>query len=216
MAEKRNELEPAEPESGGDVFTDDESMPDENVGTRFFGMQRSTVMLSVMFLGGIAWVLFVSRQLDPAGQLPGEDVRKSLVSAGLVDMERLATAPKNYRDRTETMKRVIYYQARHRQIPLEDLKENPFMLLPLQKNTSPPEPETQPAVVEEPPPEPEPAPKIDDLRVQSIVVGENSCAMISGHLVTEGQCLRGWAVADIKEDRVVLQWKDQRRVLKMP
>jgi len=216
MSEIINSPTPAEFANDEELFASTESIADEDIGARFFGMKRSTVMMGVMFLGGIVWVVFVSRQLDTVGNPPQDAINKSLVSAGLIDMERLSMTAKNRQGKTKTMKRVIYSQARHRQIPLECLKENPFMFLPLQKNTPLPEPETQPAATEEPPPDPEPAPKIDDLQLQSIMVGGNSCAMISGNLVTDGQCIRGWTVVEIKDDRVILQWKDQKCVLKMP
>ena len=53
------------------------------------------------------------------------------------------------------------------------------------------------------------------MRLQSILFGEQTVAVISNNLLTEGQQIDGWTVTQIRRRSVTLKWKDKTFVLEM-
>lgn len=181
-----------------------------------FGIERATAMMGLMFLGGIGWVLFASQQVSIVMISDQDDPNVMIVESGLADINRLASPTQDQDEHTRRLMDAIYYGAKQRQIPPDDIRSNPFTyhFLPEPKA---PEPEPD---VPEAPPEPESAPEnpppVAGLSLQSVLMGANPTAMISGTLVRRGQIIQGWKVVEIQQDRVKLMWRNRVYWLKMP
>jgi hypothetical protein len=183
-----------------------------------FGLERATAMMALMFLGGIGWVLFASQQVGIVEVSEEEDPNVAIVQAGLLDIRQTAQANSPQDQSTRRIMDAIYYDVKQRQIPPDDIHSNPFTyhILP-----EPKEPEPEPVVTpDEPADQPEPVveapPPVEGLSLQSVLMGANPTAMISGTLVRRGQIIQGWEVVEIQQDRVKLKWRNRVYWLKMP
>jgi hypothetical protein len=191
---------------------------DTGGGKKLFGVERATMMMALMFLGGIGWVLFASRQVKIVDISADEDPNVAIVQAGLMDINQTAQATKEQDEQTRKIMDAIYYGAKQRQIPPEDIHSNPFTYHFLPEPKAPePEPEMKP---EEPQvksePEPEDPPPVEGLSLQSVLMGANPMVTISGKLVRRGQIIQGWEVVEIQQDRVKLRWRNRIYWLRMP
>ena len=110
----------------------------------------------------------------------------------------------------------FYYQAKHRQIPIEALLRNPFVSRS-PRLAAPSLPKTVAKVIDgQSDPLKEAIERVEKLKLQSVMVGSGGAtAMRSGQLLTVGQQVRGWTVVQIGPRRVVLAWRDQKFVLEM-
>lgn len=135
----------------------------------------------------------------------------------LLDMDQAMSAqPKP--DETAAVVDTFYYDAKQRQIPVRLLVGNPFLYVPpgtgltskeLNKLTTSQvrEREKRNAMMA----------AVRDLQLQSVLSrGERAMAIISGNLVAEGQTINGWTVKSIQSKEVILKWRDEEFVLKMP
>jgi len=57
--------------------------------------------------------------------------------------------------------------------------------------------------------------EVRKLRLQSVLVGRQTAAMVSNNLLTTGQTINGWTVSRIEPREVELTWKDQKYVLEL-
>ena len=119
------------------------------------------------------------------------------------------------------MANTFYYEAKQRQIPLAELRGNPFVFH--RPDTAPPE-APAPKQASEPPKDNHQERELADalaaarqLTLQSVLVGAHGAtAMISNNLLTEGAQINGWTVKAVRAREVTLAWKDQEHVLTMP
>jgi len=123
-------------------------------------------------------------------------------------------------DPTSAIVDTFYFQADQRQVPLEELRGNPFVYCPLKlaanngrdagKGPRPAEDKGRGAranAIE----------AVRRLELQSVLKGpRGAAAMISGNLLTEGQAINGWTLKSIRPRQVVLTWKDEQYILTMP
>lgn len=196
--------------------------PIQGPPNKIYGINRSTAMMGLMFLGGLTWVFFASRQFTPVTLSEEEQRNQAIIEAGLKDMMKVTTGKETSRRKMRRMIRSIYFEAKNRQIPIDELKRNPFVFEAAQAQAPKPEPvQPRPAPrprEPEPVKSPEPAaqaPPLEGIRLQSVLLGNPASAMISGNMVNEGQTLRGWKVEKILRDRVILRWNDQQYILRM-
>lgn len=198
--------------------------PIQGPPNKIYGINRSTAMMGLMFLGGLTWVFFASRQFTPVSMSEEDLKNQTIIDAGLQNMMKITTGKEKQREKMRRMIRSIYFEAKNRQIPMDELTRNPFVFEPAVAQAPKPEPVTpKPSKrsgkkpEDDKPPEPvEQPPPIDGLRLQSVLLGNPASAMISGSMVNEGQTIQGWKIVKIEAGRVVLQWKDRQYVLRMP
>ncbi|MHC4294985.1 MAG: hypothetical protein ACYSTL_05310, partial [Planctomycetota bacterium] len=122
-------------------------------------------------------------------------------------------------DDTHTVVNTFYYEARQRQIPLDRLSVNPFTYVPPGENKkgglfggnllSGKTKKAQQRL--------DAIATVKTLELQSVLTGENGAtAVISGNLITQGQSICGWVVRRIEPRQVLLTWKNESYLLKMP
>ena len=120
---------------------------------------------------------------------------------------------------TRAVVNTFYYEARQRQIPLEQLSGNPFIYVPvgfLKSGLAFGQPDGNAAQAGRPTPQDTPPP-VGALKLQSVLMGEGGArAMISNNMVAEGQTINGWTVKSIQSREVILTWKDRKHVMTMP
>lgn len=180
-------------------------------------INRSTLTLAVLFAVAFIWLAVSSRQIGKYEPNSAEKTQQALVRAGLLSMETLAAGTDKLSEESQPMLRAILAAPSSRHLQAQPGKDpHLFSLAALR----PPEPTTEPAVepvaTETQPARPS-APPVDALKLQSILRGPvSSTAMISDRLVREGQVISGWTVSRIEDRAVVLTWRDQKHVLKLP
>jgi len=123
-----------------------------------------------------------------------------------------------------TMTQAFYCEGERRQIPMAALSGNPFVF---QKPDPPAEATSQPAnsikgttrrrSASENELRVKAMSAVRKLKLESVLMGPRGpMAMISSNLLSEGQILEGWTVSKIRPLAVVLTWRDQKHVLKIP
>ena len=161
------------------------------------GLDRITIMMGVLFLFGVVWVLWASQATTPQSASAAEADNSVIVKAGLMDMKLLALGTGDRKDITAD----FYSEIKDRQIPVADLKVNPFVTFGCESHAE--TVERQEAVAKAKENEKEvaanvpadiKAPPVEKLKLQSVMVmGNMSSATISGALVSKGQVIGGLA-----------------------
>lgn len=185
------------------------------------GLGRDSLPLVVLLLAGAAAVYLLSRSIGPGKADPKKQMVEAQVETGLRMLSLPAAAQKLARDHAQAIISTLDAEAKQRQVPIDRLRGNPFVF------RAPFRPEPPKPVVKKVEPEPvkpaiEPAvtqavQAAQGLQLQSILVGTHgNTAMISNNLLTEGQTIRGWKIARIASQEVVLTWRDKKHVLRLP
>ncbi|MCD4823564.1 MAG: hypothetical protein K8S55_03085 [Phycisphaerae bacterium] len=182
-----------------------------------FGLNRISVMMGLMFAGGMIWVYFASLQTQPVAKNEENDLNVTIVTSGLFDMTNASLVKDN--PKTQVMMQAVYYSAKERQIPLVKLRGNLFKFVTPEKPKPPTE--TTTLVTTPPTEDPGPPPKVpptDGLSLQTILweEGKPPTAIIANHLIGVGDVINDWTVHKIEKKRVILRWKNKRFELKMP
>ncbi len=181
-------------------------------------LTRGNLVLLGLYAAGIAGLYLLSLRGGPKSALADQTMVHAKVEAAL---NSLGTGPADGSTAADgaTARAIVaefYTAARQRQVPADGLKTNPFVL----EEVKPPAPKP-----DEPKPDPEPAEPeglaeameaLKTLKLQSVLVGRQTAAMISNNLVTTGQDVRGWTVTRITPGEVELSWQDRTAVLEMP
>jgi len=107
------------------------------------GMPRANLLIAGACLAGIGCVYLLSLYAKPQTASADQSLTDLQVDSALTGMARINAAHGKALEVVNT----FYYQARQRQVPLKDLKSNPFVL----KVPERPKPTAQ-AVPKEPPP----------------------------------------------------------------
>ncbi|MCP4375698.1 MAG: hypothetical protein GY794_05925 [bacterium] len=178
--------------------------------------KRANLVLAILFLAGMAIVYFMSMhnditEADPLG-VANETIVNSAVQQFQADAAKTENAADDGNMNPTEIAREMMTGTSKRQVPLDDLKDNPFVLVPASQSEHDPE-ETTPVgrstgvtALQ----------RAEALRLQSIVSTNNrSLAIISDRLVTVGQEIAGWKVEKIGNGQVILKRKDLTYVLRV-
>lgn len=110
----------------------------------------------------------------------------------------------------------FYTAARQRQIDRTRLAGNPFIFRQKKPEAAPIKIVEETVQKDEVPAELKAAmAEVKKLRLQSVLVGRQTAAMVSNNLLTTGQTINGWTVSRIEPREVELTWKDQKYVLEL-
>lgn len=169
--------------------------------------------LLVMFAAGIGAIYLLSLRTGPAAASAESKSAEVQVDDALTRLSK--GDPHNLK--ASTVVSTFYLQARQRQIPLDELRQNPFVFrMPAQAPITPGTGPEQP-VVEPQPDEMAALDEVRHLRLQSVMQGSSGAtAMISNNLLTEGQKIRAWTVKKIGSDQVLLTFQNHEHVLTLP
>jgi len=180
--------------------------------------KRANLVLAGLFLAGMACVYMLSLHDEVTEAEPIEEARAAIVDQAVKQFDQ-APPPgtggvRGDQDLSpiERARDMIAGTAR-RQVPLDNLKANPFVLVPNKPLAVKAKPSDKPKGIT---PGASAVQKAEALDLQSIVVSNNrSMAIISDRLVTVGQEVAGWRVEEIANGRVVLKFKDLAYVLRL-
>lgn len=202
------------PNAGGRAKLNMGASPMLQAGSR---INRSTLMMGLMFAVGIGWVIWESRQIKTPTDDPDAEVAAVMVDSGLSAMTKQTREQNQRANDVQRIVQAFYQEPQHKQVPLSALAHNPFvdeMNLPVPEVEAPEQPEKTPDTTTV---EKEKAPPVTNLHLRSTMLsGNRPTAMISGYIVYEGQIINGWKIEEIKSGYVVLRWKTQMHVLKLP
>jgi len=183
---------------------------------RFSAMANGNLVLVVLFAAGVLGVYLLSLQGGPA-VASAEDMKNQV---------RVDTALKQLKIVNQHGKRgtldTFYYEARQRQIPLKELKDNPFVYVPPKPAAVTPGSAKMRAAIAAQRARTlqqagEAMKALKSLQLESVLSGSSgSIAMISGDLVVRGQKIKGWTVERIEPRQVMLSWQGHEHTLKLP
>jgi hypothetical protein len=180
-------------------------------------LTRTNLGLLAMFAAGILGLYALRLRHGPAAALAGEALAHAKVEAAL---NTLGTGgPAAAADGRGGAKAIVgefYAAARQRQVDSKDLLGNPFVPRNVEEAPPPPPPEVKAVEVKKPDEFEHAMREVKMLRLQAVLEGKQTTAMISSNLVTVGQTIKGWKVVRIDTREVELSWKDKSYVLEMP
>lgn len=184
-------------------------------GTMLFGRQvsRSTLLITSMFLLGAGWVLWESLANTPKPAAADSSLASPNLTMGLNQMRLEAVIGKARQARVQQLLQPFRRDEERRHLRLHPLPRDPFED-PAAKEQS--LPTTLPATAEPAPPPEEPPPPVEQLELNSVLIGATPTAIINGYLLQEGQTIDRWKVAKILPGQVLLRWRNHEHVLKMP
>lgn len=180
---------------------------------------RDNLVLVLLFAAGVAGVFVLSLHKYPP--LVNQDQKKveAQVDAAILRLNTAAPAAIAGQSSQKLLEE-FYKQAGTTQIPLADLKKNPYVFLSPHAGG--------PAAVEGDKPAADPDLKarelslekaneaVGQMRLQSVMMGrDGATAIISNNLLTVGQQFQGFAVKSITARSVTLTWRDHEFVLTM-
>ncbi len=179
---------------------------------------KSNLILVVMFVAGIATVYLLSLRSGPRKASAQQIEVERKVDIALEAMKVLPSK----RGEAKNLINTFYYEMQQRQIPISHLKGNPFTFLP--PDTPVPKLDSRaPDKVVDHSPAPDAKKERDDalkaageLKLESVLMGTRTMAMISNNLLARGQQISGWTIVEIRSREVVLKWRGETYVLKMP
>ena len=210
------------PPSGGEEVVPPVGKKPRNMGQ----MNRATIALIALFLGGAAMIYGLSLRKGPAEASAELQTAEAQVDSAIL---RLSTAPP--KDPSEPMAgrvtrellKNFCSQVKERQIPAQALQKDPFVFVPppprLGTTISPRL--AREAVVRTGPRQEslaEATRRFNGFNLQSIMMSPRGggTAIISNNLLTAGQSIAGFTVKSIQPKAVVLTWKDKEFTLEMP
>ena len=192
-----------------------------NLLARLGAWKQGNVLLAVLFVAGIGCVYLLSLRNGPARASAQQKDEELKVETALTQIRvRSAQPPAGRAANTNVLVDTFYYETRQRQIPAEELPDNPFeFTLPAAKQSLPvsvPSEEGESNAVGAKRLS-EALDAVQQLKLQSVLAGTGGAtAMISNNLLTEGQSIAGWTITKIEGRQVMLTWGDQTYTLKMP
>jgi len=179
--------------------------------------KRANIVLAVLFLAGMALVYFMSTHDKTTQADPMAAASETIVDHAV---KQFRTSPASITgdggDAPEVspveLAREMISGTSKRQVPLKELKSNPFVLVPARQSQPEKPKETVPAG---PTPDATAVQRAETLQLQSIVItNERALAIISDRLLTVGQEVAGWSVDKIGDGQVILRRGDLTYVLK--
>jgi len=181
-------------------------------------LTRGSLALLGMYAAGFLALYVLGLRSGPKVALGEQNLVYAKVDAALNLMDAQPSAGELTRrtDATAIVKD-FYTAAKQRQVDRTRLAGNPFIFR--QKK---PEKVAIEIVKEVAPKDKAPAElkaamaAVKTLRLQSVLVGRRTAALVSNNLITTGQTVKGWTVLRIGPREVELTWKDQKYVLELP
>jgi hypothetical protein len=177
--------------------------------------KRANLVLAVLFLAGMALVYFMSMHDETTKANPLETASETIVNHAV---QQFQTDPGNILGPDEPdvssveLAREMITGTAKRQVPLKELKGNPFVLAHGKQTKPKPPKETKPAGLT---PGATAVQRAEALQLQSIVIADNrSLAIISDRLLTVGHEIAGWRVHEIANGQVILKLGDLSYVLR--
>ncbi|MCD4699095.1 MAG: hypothetical protein K8R91_00785 [Phycisphaerae bacterium] len=187
-------------------------------------MMRSNIFLVVLFVGGAAAVYGLSLRKGPDEASAEQQIAEAQVDSAILRIasedSTKVTTPSSGQVTGRVLKN-FYDRIAERQIPLSDLKKNPFVFVP----TAPVasllvEGSLRPKATEKTPEEKrreETTAVLKTLHLQSVMMGrDGGTALISNNLLTVGQTIDGFEIKSISPRLVVLVRDGKEFVLEMP
>ena len=183
--------------------------------------KRANVVLAILFLAGMGVVYFMSMHDKKVEANPLEIASETIVNSAVLQFQANPNSvtgdpPENTnqadRNPVELAREMITGISK-RQVPLKELKNNPFMLI-RQKRAKPTK--AKPTRKSGSTPGLDALRKAETLQLQSIVVAnDRPLAIISERLLTVGQEIKGWKVHKIGSGQVILKCYDLSYVLRV-
>ncbi len=180
----------------------------------------ATFLLAGLFGAGIVFLYLLSLNVGPKIASEEEKTVEAKVDAALLQLGA-ASSQQGQDSETAALINTFYYEAKQRQIPLEQLASNPFIYQPpglhLEGKTLVDPTQANTTTSNQKIRKEEMLQAARSLKLQSVLMSEKSPkALISNNLVTEGQTINGWMVKSIDTRQVELIWKDETYVVTMP
>lgn len=179
---------------------------------------QGNLVLGFLFtvaIGGIFMLHFSAGPQQASAAIQANESKMDSFLKTLVDVKNSCNDPAS---NAASLVNPFYFEARQRQVPAEQLQVNPFRLILPEADGPPssPLPTITPQANSAGPAVGDMNEKLNALSLQSVMTGSaGATAMISNNLLTVGQTISGWTVADIQPRQVTLRWGDQTHVLKM-
>jgi len=182
--------------------------------------KRANIVLAVLFLAGMALVYFMSMHDDTtkagALEVASETIVNTAVHQFQIDSGSTTGDTRNTNEPNMNpveLAREMTTGTAKRQVPLKELKDNPFVLIPAKRAEPERTVEVKPVGLT---PGATAVQRAETLRLQSIVMAnDRSLAIISDQLMTVGQEIAGWKVEKIGNGQVILKRKDLTYVLRV-
>lgn len=182
---------------------------------------RDNILLLLLFVGGVGGVFVLSLHKYPP--LVNQDQKKVEAQVDAAILRLNAADPSVMAgQRSQKLLEEFYKQSNATQIPLADLKKNPYIFAPAR-------PAGLVTAAGGDKPADDPAQKAREqslekaneafrqMRLQSVMMGRGEAtAIISNNLLTVGQPFQGFTVKSITARSVVLTWHEREFVLSMP
>ena len=180
--------------------------------------KRANLVLAVLFMAGMALVYFMAMHDQTTKANPLEMASETIVNAAV---QQFQTDPGGISGDTQDtdepdispveLAREMITGTAKRQVPLKELKSNPFLLAPGKRSEPKPE-ETKPVGLT---PGATAVQRAEALQLQSTMIADDrSLAIISDRLLTVGQEIAGWRVQEIGNGQVILKQGDLTYVLR--
>lgn len=187
-------------------------------------MMRSNIFLVVLFVGAAATVYGLSLRKGPAEASAEQKTMECRVDSAILriaDTSSTDVKTPSSGQVTSQILKTFYDQVTERQIPLRDLKKNPFVFVPAKRAIIPVVKKSSKAKPPEKTPEEisreEALAALKTLQLQSVMMGRNGgTALISNNLLTVGQTIEGFKIKSVSPRLVVLVRDGSEYMLEMP
>jgi hypothetical protein len=184
-------------------------------------MLRGNVLLVALFVAGAGLVYGLSLRKGPAQASAAEQTTEAQVDSVIGRLTQAPASGDGTGSPTQRLLKGFYDRVTDRQVPLDKLHKNPFVL-----DRQAPDPVAATvAIVNPAAPAPEPGKgsreqamaALANLHLQSVMTGRSGqLALISNNLLGVGQKIEGFTVKSIDPQSVILVWEDREFELRMP
>jgi len=174
------------------------------VSTARSRVRRSTSLLVILLVVGVACIWLMSRKATPQAATASTDANEADIARAIAD---LTGAKSEMFNRMDEIVGKFYEFSEVQQVNVNELVKNPFeldgMFLPAPTDTEP-TPQIDPALIRRG----QIQKKGDELNLLSIVIGsgQRNCCMIDGKLLYVGDSIGDFIVAEIADNLVKLRW----------
>lgn len=182
-------------------------------------VNRSNIVLAILFAAGIGTVYLLSQKGGPAPASASQQAIDRQVDMALA---RLAASGKTKDTKEEnSILATLHYKISDRQIPIKRLSGNPFIFGATRATTMGPLGRltlAKPGAAKRTAEHTDAVSAVKKLQLQCILSSGNreAVAIISDHLLREGQTIEGWNVKQIQPRSVLLTWKNRTHMLELP
>ncbi|MCK4276680.1 MAG: hypothetical protein KAX78_09205 [Phycisphaerae bacterium] len=206
-------------EQDQESFADGQGSFDTQSFPKPSAVNRSNIVLAVLFAAGIGTVYLLSQKSGPA---PASASQQAIDRQVDVALARLAASGKTKETKEEaSILATLHYKISDRQIPIGRLSGNPFVFGAPGAATMGPLGGlalTKPGAAKRTTEQTDAVSAVKELQLQCILSSgsREPVAIISDHLLREGQTIEGWNVKQIHPRSVLLTWKNRTHTLELP